>query len=277
MRLRVTFAKTDAMRYTGHLDLQRAWERTLRRAGLPLAYSQGFNPRPKINLAAALPLGFTSQCEVADIWLEQDHATTEIEARLREAVPPGMEILCVDEVDLTAPKLPKLVRSAVYVVTLLESIPAHEVPAKNNGVRSEPHPSTLAPAVTHLRRNAVQVSAGVRSAGSATQDAEFFSRNTIMPVGIEQISHDLAMRIDRLLGAEKLMRERRGKLYDLRPLIEDLREINPAPNGGPRILMRLAACSGATGRPDEVLAALDISPHDARVQRTELVFTEFRD
>ncbi|MBU1660127.1 MAG: TIGR03936 family radical SAM-associated protein, partial [Chloroflexi bacterium] len=249
---------------------QRTWERTLRRAGLPLAYSQGFNPRPKINLATALPLGFTSQCEVADIWLEQDHATTEVEVRLREAVPPGMEILRVEEVDLTAPKLPKLVQSAVYMVTLLESIPAYDVSAQNNGVKPEPHPlrqaqdtaSTLAPAVT---------SAGVRS---ATQDAELYPKNIKMPLGIEQIPYDLAMRIVRVLGAETLMRERRGKLYDLRPLIEDLHAIDPAPEGWQRIIMRLSARSGATGRPDEVLAVLEIPPHNARVQRTELIFTE---
>ncbi len=59
-RLRLTFAKTAAMRYTGHLDLHTTWERTLRRARLPLAYSQGFHPQPKIQLASALPLGFTS-------------------------------------------------------------------------------------------------------------------------------------------------------------------------------------------------------------------------
>ena len=62
------------MRFTGHLDLHRAWERTFRRAGLPLAYSQGFNPHPRLNLASALPLGFTSEGEVIDVWLEQDLA-----------------------------------------------------------------------------------------------------------------------------------------------------------------------------------------------------------
>ena len=55
MRLRATFSKTMAMRYTGHLDVQRAWERALRRASLPLAYSQGFKPHPKLNLTAPLP------------------------------------------------------------------------------------------------------------------------------------------------------------------------------------------------------------------------------
>ena len=66
IRLRIVFAKTEAMRYTSHLDLHRTWERTIRRANLPLAYSQGYNPHPRINLASALPLGFTSDCEVVE-------------------------------------------------------------------------------------------------------------------------------------------------------------------------------------------------------------------
>ena len=69
MRLRLTFTKTGSLKYTGHLNLHRTLERTFRRAGLPLAYSQGFNPQPRMNLAEALPLGITSECEVMDVWL----------------------------------------------------------------------------------------------------------------------------------------------------------------------------------------------------------------
>ena len=71
MRLRLTFTKTDSLKYIGHLDLHRTLERTLRRAGLPIAYSQGFNPQPRMNLAEALPLGITSECEVMDVWCEK--------------------------------------------------------------------------------------------------------------------------------------------------------------------------------------------------------------
>jgi radical SAM-linked protein len=76
VRVRIHFHKTEAMRFTGHLDLHKAWERALRRAGsrsaLRLAYSQGFHPQPRIHLACALPLGFTSECEVVDVWLENE-------------------------------------------------------------------------------------------------------------------------------------------------------------------------------------------------------------
>ena len=55
MRIRITFSKQGALRYTGNLDLHKIWERTARRADLALAYSQGFHPQPKMQLAAALP------------------------------------------------------------------------------------------------------------------------------------------------------------------------------------------------------------------------------
>ncbi len=54
-RLRLTFAKGEAVKYISHLDLARTWERVFRRVGLPLAYSQGYNPRPRFQIAAALP------------------------------------------------------------------------------------------------------------------------------------------------------------------------------------------------------------------------------
>ena len=71
LRLRVTFTKNGPLLYTSHLDLARIWERSLRRAGAPLVYSQGFNPRPKLHLAAALPLGHVGEAELLDVWLER--------------------------------------------------------------------------------------------------------------------------------------------------------------------------------------------------------------
>ena len=59
------------MRFIGHLDLQQLFERALRRSALPLRYSQGFSPKVRLNLAGALPLGFTSTADMMDLWLEQ--------------------------------------------------------------------------------------------------------------------------------------------------------------------------------------------------------------
>jgi radical SAM-linked protein len=91
MRIRITFIKQGALRYTGHLDLHRLWERAARRAGLPLAYSQGFHPQPKMNMAAALPLGFSSRCEVMDMRLERDMSLEDLPTRLNETLPSGLQ------------------------------------------------------------------------------------------------------------------------------------------------------------------------------------------
>jgi len=206
-RVRVHFEKTEAMRYTGHLDLQRAWERLLRRAGLPIAYSQGYNQRPRIQLAAALPLGFTSQAEVVDFWLEEPHPLQELLPRLKTASPPGIRIRRVEEVpegERRAPALQSLVRSAEYTITLLETVP------------------------------------------------------------------DLPARVEALLSAESLPRTRRKKAYDLRPLVFSLQILPPDSEGRQRLHTHLSAREAATGRPEEVLSALGIAPHLARVHRTAL-------
>lgn len=206
MRLRITFSKTSAMQYIGHLDLHRTWERTIRRAQLPLSYSQGFNPRPKINLASALPLGFTSDCELIDIWLEEDLPENVVSAKLLEAAPPGIGIIKVESIDLQAPKTPNIITSSVYKVRLSDPIP------------------------------------------------------------------DLADRIKTLLSLKTLIRERRGKQYDLRTLVENIEELPLSKTGEQWIKITLSARPNATGRPDEVLAALEIPADHTNVHRSELIF-----
>jgi radical SAM-linked protein len=123
MRIRITFSKAGAMQYVGHLDLHRSWERTFRRSGLPMAYSQGFHPQARLNLACALPLGFTSQCELLDAWLEQDFQIDAIREVLSQALPPGLEILKLVNVNPGLPALQTQVTSAVYVITFLDEVP----------------------------------------------------------------------------------------------------------------------------------------------------------
>lgn len=208
VRFRMIFAKQEEMRYTGHLDLHRTWERTLRRAGVPLAYSQGFNPRPRINLGSALPLGFTSESEVMDIWLEKFISLDELAKSIRLAQPPGLRIQSIMQVDLRAPSLQTELRSAEYQVTLLDKIP------------------------------------------------------------------ELDTKLENLLRRTMIHRRRRGKEYDLRPLIEACERIREDENGHAQIFMRLAAREGATGRPEEVVAELGLSPELARVRRTKLIFKD---
>jgi len=129
MRLRLTFSKTGSLRYTGHLDLHTIWERTIRRAGLPLRYTQGFHPSPKIQLASALPLGFSGCREIVDIWLDDlppDSPVPPYVELIQPAAPPGLTILAADQVEEHSPALQTQVVSAEYEVTLLEPLPVSE-------------------------------------------------------------------------------------------------------------------------------------------------------
>lgn len=207
MRIRIAFAKQGALRYTGHLDLHKLWERAARRAGLPLAYSQGFHPQPKINIAAALPLGFSSRCEVMDMRLREDISLAGLCEKLQGTLPTGIHVLSVEQVEDREPALQTQVASAEYEVTLTEPLD-----------RSE-----------------------------------------------------LERRIESLLESDALRRERRGKTYDLRPLVEDL-SLLPHHSDLPTIFMRLSAREGATGRPEEVLDELGIAFEETRIERTLLIF-----
>jgi radical SAM-linked protein len=111
-RLRLSFAKGEAIKYISHLDLARTWERVFRRAELPLAYSQGFNPRPRFQIAAALPVGVTGQSELLDIWLTDCLPAEEALARLRPVLPAGLDVSAAQEVELQVPSLQSQMRSA---------------------------------------------------------------------------------------------------------------------------------------------------------------------
>mgnify|MGYP000974731677 FL=1 len=209
MRVRITFTKQNALRYIGHLDLHQLWERAMRRADLPLAYSQGFHPQPKISLAAALPLGFSSRGEVLDVRFKENLEIEKIKNQLAENLPADIKILSIEEVDEKLPALQTQVLSATYDVKLTEAVD---------------------------------------------------------PV-------ELKRRVESVMMAESLIRERRGKSYDLRPLIEMISLVTEA-NGTAWLKMTLAAREGATGRPEEVLLALQIEPETALVERTRLIFKE---
>ena len=206
MRVRIYFDKTEAMRFTGQLDVHRTFERMFRRANLPLAYSHGFHPQPRINFASALPLGFTSQAEIVDIWLETSIPLVDIETALKITLPPGIQIQQIEEIDSKIPTLQTQVVASEFTITVL-------LPQKN-----------------------------------------------------------LNELLSKLLGASSLPRVRRGKAYDLRPLIYKLSRLPDDDESHPRFKINLASRPGATGRPEEVLDELGIPPESTRIHRTRIIF-----
>jgi radical SAM-linked protein len=121
-RLRLTFSKTGPTRFIGNLDLARTLERSLNRARIPIAYTQGFNRRPRMSLAAALPLGYTSQCELADIWLAEAMVPEQARKQMMKRIAPGIDVHLVEPVDLSAPALQTITNTSTYHVTLLDAV-----------------------------------------------------------------------------------------------------------------------------------------------------------
>jgi radical SAM-linked protein len=219
MRVRITFSKTGPLKYIGNLDLYALWERAVRRAGLPLMYSNAFHPQPKLNFASALPLGFTSRCEVVDLRLDQEIEPSDLSQRLQGVMPSGILILDVKVVEESSPALQTQVIAAEYEVTITET-----------NMISDPSVS---------RSNVI-----------IGEDSRSFKYN-----------------IEAIMAESSLPRERRGKAYDLRPLIENLEVVSEN-----KLFMRLTAREAATGRPEEVLDALGIAIENTRIERVNLIF-----
>lgn len=207
-RIRVHYTKGHPLRFTGHLDLQRLWERLLRRSRLPVRYSQGYHPRARLNLASALPLGFISEAELLDFWMDEPRPLDAVQLRLENAAPPGMTIRSIQEVDLSEDSLQSSMHASEFEVTFFDPLALDEL---NDKVR------------------------------------------TLMTQG-------------------KIIRQRRKKTYDLRPLILKLKE-QRLHGAEPSLWMRLLAEPGATGRPDEVLDEMGFANTQYLVRRTQIILS----
>ena len=212
----MTFATHGPMRYVSHLDTMRTWERAIRRARLPLAYTQGFSPHPRIALAAPLPVGIEGARELMDLWLDDANGPEDAARALDANVPPGLEVVAIEEVSDSLPSLQSLLSSARY--------------------RARLDPS----------------------------QAE-----------IDDVCALVAERISQLLALDELeWEEQRGekvRRYDLRRTILDL---SLDASDGPSVEMHLSLEEGRTGRPAQVLRALDLDGGVPHILRTEITLRD---
>lgn len=96
-KLRIRYAKRSRLRFTSHRDFQRALERALRRAEVPMAYSAGFSPHPKVSYANAASTGSASEAEYLEISVTERCDPTQLRTALDEALPPGLDVVEVVE------------------------------------------------------------------------------------------------------------------------------------------------------------------------------------
>lgn len=118
MRAMIRFGKQPRLRFISHLDLQRFFQRAVNRTGLPIAYSQGFNPHPVMSFGSALALGWTSEYEVIDIKLSAPMGRKRTEEAIRAALPEDLPVLEVRMVDDRHPAPMSLVRMSDYRIRL---------------------------------------------------------------------------------------------------------------------------------------------------------------
>lgn len=117
-RIRFEFQKVGELRFLSHLELMRALQRALRRAGIPLAFTQGFNPQPRLSLAQALAVGVEGLREPGEVELTLRMAPEEMPAAWNRQLPSELKILRAWEVPLNGPSLSAGVRGAVYQIQL---------------------------------------------------------------------------------------------------------------------------------------------------------------
>ena len=102
-KLRLRYTKRGRLRFTSHRDVARTFERALRRAGVPMAYSQGFSPHPKISWIGAAPTGVASEAEYVEVGVVERVDPEALRRALDEALPPGLDV--VDAVQAEAGSL----------------------------------------------------------------------------------------------------------------------------------------------------------------------------
>jgi radical SAM-linked protein len=117
-RLRIKFARGEEIKFISHLDVMRLWFRAFRRAGIPLAYSEGFNPHPKMSLAVPLAVGVTSEAELMDVVLTKVVSPHWFIQAVNQQLPAGITILGVFQISPLLPSLQSQVRFAEYRVRL---------------------------------------------------------------------------------------------------------------------------------------------------------------
>lgn len=243
-RVRLRFIKTGKIRWTSHRDLARMWERAFRRVALPLAYSAGFSPRPKVSFGLALPTGHESLAEYLDVDLAVEPDTLDVVAldamvmHLSGALPTGIDVTAAALIEARASSLQESVVCCTWRWAAVPALP----PLPGAG-------DTVAPGQPVV-------------IGHGTLDPA--------PVEVTQVRASVAQ----LLAASEVIvaRMRKGTevMEDIRPSIEDLRvpeSLNGAGDGTEVWLEADLATQPRSIRPIEVLRALDPTLDERHVCR----------
>jgi len=232
VRIRLRFAKLGKVRWTSHRDVARMWERALRRARVPVAYSGGFSPRPRLSFGLALPTGAESTAEYLDVDLREELDPAALPERLSPALPEGIDVMAVGALAPAEPSLQNDVTLCRWEM---------EVPADGGG-------EDLSRAIAGVLGADSLVVTRTRKGQSVTDDI----RPAILSL--------------QLLGADPCAPP--GRAGGLAPADGVLAgRGGPPPAGGATVVAELATQPRSL-RPSELLAGLGLPVEEVRVRRT---------
>jgi len=117
-RIRFSFRKGEEVRFLSHLEILRAFSRATRRAALPISFSQGFHPQPRLMIAWALPVGVCGEGELGEMELERTSPPSEVKEQLNRCLPLGLAVLHAESVPLGSPSLDRILSRALYMISL---------------------------------------------------------------------------------------------------------------------------------------------------------------
>lgn len=174
MRVRVRFAKAGKLRFISAIDLGRVWERALRKADLPIAYSEGFSPHPKVSFGDALPLGFASTAEFCELTFAGPVDLADMAARLDAAFPDGIAVVDAVEAVEGDMRLGKLLQASLWELTYpspeglveaVDALPADGPLPVQRMKKDELVTADLRPALVGIVADGARVRATVRHPG----------------------------------------------------------------------------------------------------------------
>jgi hypothetical protein len=251
VRIRLTFTKEGALRFVGHLDLVRMWERAFRRAKLPLAYTLGFTPHPRLTFAAPLALGATSEAELLDVYLREALTAETVTDRIAAELPEGCAVQAAEALAPEGPPITALTRWAAYTVLAAGAGEFAEGTSAGPGHQG----SRWSRGETLAATNATDEIDGI-----PWRPAE----ERLPPLAPEPPLPDTAevsARIDTFMRATsvQLERARDGKTIDVRPFVLSL-ALADARTASPALTLEMVVRLDAAGagRPDDVAAALGL-------------------
>jgi radical SAM-linked protein len=216
-RLRVTFGRGDDMKYVTHLDMMRFWERALRRAGVPLSYSEGFSPHAQIAMAAPLAVGVTGDAELMDVFLQTPMRPRAFAAAIAPQLPPAVWVVDVREAALSLPALQADMRAAEYEVDVPvpESIDPHEAAAAFLASETIPWEHRREDEVRQYDIRAMVRDLTVARAGAGTATVRMTLKNDSSGSGRpEQVAAALGFGAPTRIHRTRLVLEERSRVLD---------------------------------------------------------------